>query len=159
MVRRSRKFSTERPEKFCSIVPSNQIFLETFANGKKPLSPVMLADGIYWSVDKIWHRPINLFSSLWSFSFARLNRQTGLKLVEEPDLVSNIVKGNLRKETTFRDATSAFPSKWRLREQCRNSWEIPSYWWRVTTQIWILFLIVRAACEICVKSNLQRLKC
>ena len=58
MVRRSRKFSTERPEKFCSIVPSNQIFLETFANGKKPLSPVMLADGIYWSVDKIWHRPI-----------------------------------------------------------------------------------------------------
>ena len=58
MVRRSRKFSTERPEKFCSIVPSNQIFPETFANGKKPLSPVMLAGDIYWSVDKIWHRPI-----------------------------------------------------------------------------------------------------
>ena len=53
MVRRSQTFSTERPEKFCSIVPSNQVFLETFTNGKKTLSPVMLADGIYSSVDKI----------------------------------------------------------------------------------------------------------
>ena len=40
-------FPLKGPEKFCSIVPSDQIFLETFANGKKPLRPVMLADDIY----------------------------------------------------------------------------------------------------------------
>ena len=42
-----------------------------------------------------------------------------------------------RKQPTFRDATNGFPAKWRLRDERKN---IP-YWWRVTTQTWVVFLI------------------
>ena len=44
----------------------------------------------------------------------------------------------LRKQPTFRNASSGFPAKWRLRNE--HSAEIP-YWWRVTTQIWVVLLI------------------
>ena len=44
----------------------------------------------------------------------------------------------LRKQPTFRNASSGFPAKWRLRNE--HSTEIP-YWWRVTTQIWVVLLI------------------
>ena len=33
-----------------------------------------------------------------------------------------------------------------------TSADIP-YWWRVTTQIWVVFLIGRAACEICLTNE------
>ena len=48
----------------------------------------------------------------------------------------------MRKQPTFGDATTGFPAKSRL----RNEAEIP-YWWRVTTQIWVVLLIGRAAWE------------
>ena len=44
----------------------------------------------------------------------------------------------LRKQPTFRNASSGFPAKWRLRNE--HSAEMP-YWWRVTTQIWVVLLI------------------
>ena len=53
----------------------------------------------------------------------------------------------LRKQSTFRDATTGFPAKGRLRNERRNS--ILS--WRVTTRVWILLLIGRAACKILLK--------
>ena len=49
---------------------------------------------------------------------------------------------SLRKLLTFGDATTGFPSKWRLRNERRNS-----PWWCVTTQIWVLLLIGRASWE------------
>ena len=48
----------------------------------------------------------------------------------------HVVKATLRKQPTFRDAATDFPAKWRL----WTSVEIP-YWWRVTTQIWVMFVI------------------
>ena len=50
----------------------------------------------------------------------------------------------LRKQTTFRDATTGFPAH----DVWETSAEIP-YWWRVTTQIWVVLLIGRVAREIC----------
>ena len=44
----------------------------------------------------------------------------------------------LRKQPTFRNASSGFPAKWRLRNE--HSADVP-YWWRVTTQIWVMLLI------------------
>ena len=44
----------------------------------------------------------------------------------------------LRKQPTFRNASSGFPAKWRLRNE--HSAEMP-YWWRVTIQIWVVLLI------------------
>ena len=41
-------------------------------------------------------------------------------------------QGSLLKEPTFRDATSSYPAKWRLSNEC--TWEIP-HRWCVTTQI------------------------
>ena len=45
---------------------------------------------------------------------------------------------HLRKQPTFRDTT-----RWKLREMTSDqeaSTEIP-YWWRITTQIWVVLLI------------------
>ena len=42
-------------------------------------------------------------------------------------------KVSLRKQPTFGDATSDFPATWSLRNERRNP-----YWWRVTTQIWVV---------------------
>ena len=47
---------------------------------------------------------------------------------------------SLRKQLTFGYATTGFPAKWRVRNEGRNS-----PWWRVTTQIWVVLLIGRAA--------------
>ena len=58
--------------------------------------------------------------------------------------ISTVIKNNLdiftsqRKQPPFRDASSGFPAKWRLRNE--HSAEMP-YWWRVTTQIWAVLLI------------------
>ena len=43
---------------------------------------------------------------------------------------------NLTKQQVFHDSSSGFPTKWRP----SNENKIP-YWWRVTTQIWVLLLI------------------
>ena len=48
---------------------------------------------------------------------------------------------SLRKQPTFRDATTGFAAKWRL------SAEIPN-WRHVTTQIWVVLLIGRAGWKI-----------
>ena len=75
---------------------------------------------------------------------------------------------SLRKQTTFHDATTCFPAKWRLRNERRNSILMTrhypdlgsaSHWScrvgnllqpvRSTTQIWAVLLIDRAAWEIC----------
>ena len=42
--------------------------------------------------------------------------------------------GSRRKQPTFRDATTGFPAKWRLRNEHRNSM-------LMTRQIWVVFLI------------------
>ena len=47
---------------------------------------------------------------------------------------------SLRKQLTFGYAITGFPAKWRVRNEGRNS-----PWWRVTTQIWVVLLIGRAA--------------
>ena len=43
---------------------------------------------------------------------------------------------NINAFTNFREATTGFPAKWRL----RNEHKIP-YWWRVIAQIWVEPLI------------------
>ena len=48
----------------------------------------------------------------------------------------HVIKATLRKQPTFRDAATDFPAKWRL----WTSVEIP-YWWHVTIQIWVMFVI------------------
>ena len=48
-----------------------------------------------------------------------------------------------RKQPIFRDATTGFPPN----DVWETSAEIP-YWWRVTTQIWVVLLIGLAAWEI-----------
>ena len=52
---------------------------------------------------------------------------------------------SLRKQLTFYDATTGFPAKWHLRNDCRNS----ILWWQVTTQIWVVRLIGCAVREFC----------
>ena len=47
---------------------------------------------------------------------------------------------SLGEEPTFRDVTTGFPCKWRLRNEFRNPIR-----WRVTTQIWVVLLISHAA--------------
>ena len=51
---------------------------------------------------------------------------------------------SLRKQTTFRDATTGFTRN----DVWETSAEIP-YWWRITTQTWVLLLIGRVVREIC----------
>ena len=45
-------------------------------------------------------------------------------------------RGSLRKQPTFHDAITGLPAKWHL----EMSAEI-TYWWRVTTRIWVVLLI------------------
>ena len=63
-------------------------------------------------------------------SWKRRRRRKSLKLQRYKNLHC------LRKQPIFRDATTGFPAKWRLRNEHRNS----ILRWRVTTQNW-LFLI------------------
>ena len=56
-----------------------------------------------------------------------------------------------RKQPSFRDAITGFPAKWRM----GTSAEIP-YWWRITTKIWVVLLIGRAAWEICFNQSKAR---
>ena len=60
--------------------------------------------------------------------------------------ISQIILLNLglRKQLTCCDATTGFPVKWRLWEM---SAKIP-YWWHVTSQTWVVLLIVHALSEI-----------
>ena len=55
------------------------------------------------------------------------------------------LNGNLRKQPTFRDATTGFSAKRRLRSERRRS--------RATFEIWLVFLIGRAAWEICLNQS------
>jgi len=57
-------------------------------------------------------------------------------LVTEIWFLQYQVDSSLRKQPTFGVTTTGFPAKWCL----RNEWEIP-YWWRITTQIWLMLLI------------------
>ena len=58
--------------------------------------------------------------------------------------IGSLRDSSLRKQPTFATPTVVSPPNdvWEARA------EIP-YWWRVTTQIWVMLLIGRAACEIC----------
>ena len=52
---------------------------------------------------------------------------------------------SLRKQPTFRYATNGFPVT-SENDVWKTSAEIP-YWWRVTTQIWLVLLIGRTGWE------------
>ena len=60
------------------------------------------------------------------------------------DLVGGIfmcgVLSTLRKQPAFCDAATGFPRN----DVWETSAEIP-YWWRITTQVWVVLLIGRAA--------------
>ena len=45
----------------------------------------------------------------------------------------SLCRASLKKHSTFHDAITGFPAKWGLRND----------WWRITNQIWVVFLIGR----------------
>ena len=63
--------------------------------------------------------------------------------VNESFLIDNTFILSLWKQPTFGDATTGFLPN----DIWETSAEIP-FWWRVTTQIWVVLLIGRAAWEI-----------
>ena len=54
---------------------------------------------------------------IWNLSIDSRNLESKLYWLQE----SGIQNPSLRKQTTFRDATTGFPVKWRLRKEHRNS--------------------------------------
>ena len=67
-----------------------------------------------------------------SFAYCKCNH---IQLIIS--LVCLFINGcSVRRQATFGDTTTGFPAKWHL----RNDTEIP-YWWRITTQIWVVLLI------------------
>ena len=57
-----------------------------------------------------------------------------------------LLESTLRKQPTFRDATTGFLAKWRLRNECRNSILMP-------TQIWLVPLICRPSGIFAIMQN------
>ena len=90
---------------------------------------------------RLYCEKVNLHNTLvtWAWNVC----EKAYIFANESFLIDNTFILSLRKQPTFGDATTGFLQN----DIWETSAEIP-FWWRVTTQIWVVLLIGRAAWEI-----------